>query len=75
MRLASYQMLPVPYQMTNESEKTDAAISHLTLASWLAAIVRPYKTIHADAREVRHGLMVGRRLCNDHRVGDILAWS
>jgi len=26
MRLASYQMLPEPYQMTNESEKTNAAI-------------------------------------------------
>ncbi len=26
MSLASYQMLPEPYQMTNESEKTDAAI-------------------------------------------------
>ena len=26
MRLASYQMRPEPYQMTNESEKTDAAI-------------------------------------------------
>jgi phospholipid/cholesterol/gamma-HCH transport system ATP-binding protein len=26
MRLASYQMLPEPYQMTNENEKTDAAI-------------------------------------------------
>jgi phospholipid/cholesterol/gamma-HCH transport system ATP-binding protein len=26
MGLASYQMLPEPYQMTNESEKTDAAI-------------------------------------------------